>query len=318
MPASTLDFQLMAIALQVAYDVILPIFVVAAIGFWFGRRFKPDPGSLSRTAIYLFSPALVFQSTANSTLEAGEIGQVVIFVTILFVLITGMAYGLARSQRNLQAATQSAFVLSVLLSNSGNYGLSFVEFAFGQAGLQIAVLVVVVNSIMSNTLGIYIASSGTASLRQGIRNILQVPILYATLLGLVVKFGDVTLPLPLARSADLLSQAAVPIMIVLLGIQLSRISIRGEFRAFSVAVGLVSAARLVAVPAMILALTAFMGIEGLTRNVLLVQLSTPTAVYATLLATEFGSDAQFVTLNILITTIASIFTLSAIMALFVG
>ena len=308
----------MAIALQVAYDVILPIFIVAALGFWFGRRFHPDPHSLSRTAIYLFSPALVFQSTANSTLQAGEIGQILVFVTILFTLIAIMAYLLARTQHRLQAATQSAFVLSVLLSNSGNFGLSFVEFAFGQAGMQIAVLVVVMNSIMSNTLGIYIASAGTASMREGIINILKVPIIYATILGLIVKFGGIELPVPLTRSVGLLSQTAVPIMIVLLGIQLSRISFKGEFRAISQALALASMARLLIVPVIILGITAFMSIQGLTRNVLLLQLSTPTAVYATLLATEFGSDAQFVTINVLVSTVASLLTPSLLMALFVG
>ena len=144
----------MQIALQVAYDVILPILLVAGLGFWFGRRFHPDPRTLSRAAIYLFAPALVFRSSANSTLEPGEIGQIVIFSVLLFGSMSLIGYWLARSQKSLSPATRSAFTLSVLMSNTGNYGLPFVEFAFGQPGLQIAALMLVMNSIMSNTLGI--------------------------------------------------------------------------------------------------------------------------------------------------------------------
>ncbi len=305
-------------ALEVAYDVIVPILLVAGLGFWFGRQFQPDPRTLSRIAIYLFSPALVFKSSANSTLEPGEIGQILIFVTLLFVVIALLGRFMASTQHALNPATQSAFILSVLLANSGNFGLSFVEFSFGQDGLQIAVLVVVMTSIMSNTLGIYLASSGTASVKQGLINILKVPMIYATALGFAVNFGGIELPLPLIRSTDLLSQAAVPIMTVLLGVQLARISIRGEFRTFSSSLALASATRLLVTPAIILLLAALMGVTGLTRNVLLVQLSTPTAVYATLLATEFGSNAEFVTASVLITTLASLISLSLITMLFVG
>jgi malate permease and related proteins len=308
----------MQIALQVAYDVIVPILLAAGLGFWFARRFDPDPRTLSRIAIYLFSPALVFQASANSTLQPGEIGQILVFVALLFVVIALLGHVLASTQRALNPATQSAFILSVLMANSGNYGLSFVEFTFGQEGLQIAVLVVVMTSIMSNTLGIYLASAGTASVRQGIINVLKVPMPYATALGFLVKFAGIELPLPVMRSVDLLSQAAVPIMIVLLGVQLAQISLRGEFRALSGSLALASATRLLVAPLVIILLTALMGISGLTRSVLIVQLSTPTAVYATLLATEFGSNAQFVTASVLVTTLASLLSLSIITALFVG
>lgn len=305
-------------ALEVAYDVIVPILLVAGLGFWFGRQFQPDPRTLSRVAIYLFSPALVFKSSANSTLQPGEIGQILIFVVLLFTIITLLGRALASVQRALSPATQSAFILSILMANSGNFGLSFVEFSFGQAGLQIAVLVVVMTSIMSNTLGIYLASSGTASIKQGILNILKVPMIYATVLGFVVNFAGIEVPLPLTRSIELLSQAAVPIMILLLGVQLARISFRSEFRSFSSALAVASATRLLVTPAIILLLAALLGVSGMTRNVLLVQLSTPTAVYATLLATEFGSNAEFVTASVLITTLASVISLSLITVLFVG
>lgn len=305
-------------ALQVAYDVILPILLVAGLGFWVGRRFNPEPRTLSRVAIFLLQPALAFQSSANSTLQPGEIGLIAFFVVTLFVVTWLVAYGLARTQPDLPPATRSAFLLGAMMPNAGNYGLSFVEFAFGAGMLPIAVLVFVTHQILGNTLGIYLASSGTASVRQGILNILKVPIAYATLLGFVVNFTGFQLPVPVARSVGLLSQAAIPIMIILLGIQLARISIRVDLRAQYRALALASSTRLLVTPLLVLLLTALMSISGPTRDVLLVQLSGPTAVYATLLATEFGSDAQFVTATIFITTLASVLTLSIIMALFVG
>lgn len=308
----------MSAALQVAYEVIAPILLIAGLGYWFGRKHRPDARTLSRIAIYLFSPALVFQSSANSTLNPAEIGQILIFVILLFLVLAVAAVLLAHTQPGLKPATRSAFILSIMIANSGNYGLSFVEFAFGQPGLQIAVLVVVMTSIMTNTMGIYIASSGTASIRQGLLNILKVPMPYATALGFLVKFGGIDLPLPLVRAVDVLSAAAVPVMLTMLGIQLARISLRDGLRSMFGPLLLASAGRLLLAPVIIVLLAALLGISGLTRSVLIVQLSGPTAVFATLLATEFGSDAPFVTATIFITTVFSLLSLSVIMALLVG
>ena len=304
-------------ALRVAYEVIAPILITAGLGFWVGRVFAPDPRTLSRIAIYLFIPAIVFRSSANSSLQPEEIGQIVLFVVVLYVILALIVTLIAKTQRHLGPALQSAFVLSALMGNSGNYGLSFVEFAFGADGLSIAVMVLIMTSTMANTLGIYVASAGAASVRQGLLNIVRVPLPYAILLGFVVKFGNIALPLPVERSVDLLSQAAVPMMITLLGLQMARIANLSELQSLYRSLAVVSAVRLLIPPVIILLLTALMGITGLTRDVLLVQLSTPTAVYGTLLATEFGSDARFVTAAIFVTTLASLVTLSIIMTLFV-
>lgn len=307
----------MSSALHVAYEVILPILVSAALGFIIGRRFQPDPATLSRVAIYLFLPALAFTGSANSNLQPGEIGQILLLITLYFALMALIVSLIARTQRHAGPLVQSAFMLSALLANTGNYGLPFVEFAFGSEALAIAVIVFTLYSIANNTLGIYVASSGKASIVEGIRNVLRVPAPYAILLGFVVNFANIEVPLPLARSITLLSQASVPIMVTLLGIQLSRIVDLRQFRSLYTTLALASAARLLLSPLLVLLLVSLLGITGLTRNVLLVQLSAPTAVIATLLATEFGSDARFVTAVIFITTLASLLTLSIIMAVFV-
>lgn len=307
----------MSSALHVAWEVVTPILITAGLGFWVGRMFNPDPRALSRIAIYLFLPAIVFRSSANSSLQPGEIGQIIVFVILLFAIMMVIVSLLARTQRHLEPTVQSAFMLSALLANGGNFGLSFVEFAFGPEALSIAIMVLIMSSVMSNTVGIYVASAGTASIRQGLLNIFKVPMPYAIVLGFIVKFGHITLPLPIERPIALLSQAAVPMMITLLGIQMARIISLTEIRSLYSALALASITRLLVPPAIILLLTGLMGITGLTRNVLLVQLSTPTAVYATLLATEFGSDARFVTATIFVTTLASLITLSIIMALFI-
>lgn len=303
--------------LQVAFTVIAPIFISASLGFWFGRRFSPDPQTLSRLAVYIFLPALVFQGMANSQMQPGEIGRIMLLVFSILTLVSVIASLLARVIPALSGETRSAFVVSAMMANAGNYGLPFISFAFIEPGPQVAIIVFITSSIFNYTLGIYVASSGKASVAQGISNVLRVPLPYAALLGLAVNLSGVTLPPVAERAVGLMAQAAVPLMLLLLGIQLSRFDVRSYLRRIIGPISMSAALRLFLPSLLCLLLAPVLGVSGLPRDVVLVQLSMPTAVSAALLATEFGSDVQFVSATILISTVASILSLSLLMTLLV-
>jgi predicted permease len=167
--------------------------------------------------------------------------------------------------------------------------------------------------VVTNTLGIYLASRGTASIRQSLLNILKVPMPYATALGFLLNISGVSLPLPLERATGLLGQAAVPVMLIILGLQLSRLS-RMSFVIDRLGPVLLAAGlRLVVAPLVALPLVSLLGLSVLTGQVSVIQASMPTAVMAGVLATEFGNDAQFATAVILVSTLASVVTLSVLL-----
>ncbi len=304
--------------LNVIYEVITPIFVISMLGVLFGRRANADPRTLSRAAVYLFLPCLILSSISGLEMDVAELGKLVLLVACLVVIVTTLGWGLARLQSGLGQFTQSAFILCVVLINSGNYGLPLIEFAYGKAGLQRAIVVMIMMSIITNTLGVFLASRGAASIRESALNVFKVPLPYAVALGFLLKLGNIPLPVALERSISLLGQAAIPVLLVLLGMQLSHFSLRSEAPARLRAVLLVSAVRLLISPLLVLLLTQLLGITGLTRQVVVVQLSMPTAVNASLLATEFHSDARFATAAVLVSTLASIATLSILLALMGG
>jgi predicted permease len=100
-------------------------------------------------------------------------------------------------------------------------------------------------------------------------------------------------------------------MLVVLGIQLSRAKMSRERLKPML---LASSMRLVVSPLLILVPIAVFGMTGLTRQVALVEAAMPTAVLGGVLATEFGSDYEFVTGTILISTLFSILTLSLLLS----
>lgn len=300
----------MPLILQVAFNIIVPVLLITAIGYAFKRRFAPDGRTLSRAAYYVFSPALILRGIADSTLQAGEIGRILALVFVLVLLLILISKGLARLLR-FDRTMETAFVLSALFINAGNYGLPVSEFAFGDAGLQRAIIFFVGTQLLQSSLGVFIASRGTATLSRSITNVFSAPLPYAALLGFAINRGLFALPIPLHRVVDILADAAVPVMLLNLGLQLSRTLLQGRTSALV----LVSAVRLVASPLIAFALMPLFGLSGVTQQVVLVQAAMPTAVITTIVAAEYGSDTGFISGAVLVTTLASVLTLTILLAL---
>ena len=296
--------------LQVAYNIILPILLIVCLGVIMERHFAISPRPVSSVAFYIFIPALIISGFAQSDLQGEEIGLILIFEVILSFVMALLGWGVTWLFQ-FDRKVSSALMLTVVFINGGNYGLAVADFAFGAGGLQRGVIFFIATAITGNTLGIFLASRGTASIWQSLRNILLVPLPYAIMVGLIINFGHIALPLPLDRAVTLLGQAAVPTMLVILGMQLSRTSFKGQLKPILLATGL----RLVLSPLCALPLLAMMGFTGLSWQVMLLMSGLPTAVSTTILATEFGSDAEFISAVVLISTLGSILTLTILLTL---
>lgn len=295
---------------EVIYNNVLPLFLVVGITMLVDHYFEIDPRPLSRLVVYLFTPFLIFQQLATTELTAGEAGSLLAVAIGMSVLVAGVAALAARGMA-LDARTGSAFVLSATMINAGNYGIPLNRFAFGAAGEERAVVFFVATALVTYTLGVFLASRGTASTRDAMLNVLRVPLLYAAVAGLSLNLGDVTMPTPVARTTDLFAQAAVPAMLVVLGLQLGRVQINGKIAPILTA----SAIRLIVAPLIGFALAVILGMSGITRQVAIVQSAMPTAVISSVLAMEFGADTEFVTGVIFVSTVASMLTLSVALTL---
>ncbi|MAU12676.1 MAG: hypothetical protein CL607_22835 [Anaerolineaceae bacterium] len=296
--------------LETAVNTISPILLCVMIGAWFGRKFKPDPRVFSRLSLYIFLPMLVFRSLSTSNIEFSEIVPIAISLFAVSGMMAALGWGMASLQPALAKRTRSAFVLTILLFNAGNYGLPFIEFALGNEGLQYATIILVFSSMMTHSLGIFIASSGSSSPVQGLLNIVKNPLPYATLLGFLVNVADISLPLPMTRTVDVLANGSIPIMLMLLGVQLSRLQVRELSGAYIRAIGIAAGMRLFLAPIGVFLVTRVTGVEGTAFIVLMLVMSMPTAVNSAVLSYEFGSDADFATPVILTSTIGSVLSLS--------
>lgn len=291
-------------------NVILPVFLVIGLAFIIGRSWSPDPRGLSTFIVYAFIPALAFRGIAQSDLSGGEIAGIaaVALGVSLAMAIVGL---LIARQLQLERRLAGAFVVSLILMNAANYGIPVNQFAFGDSGAERALIFYVMSVLFGSPLGVLFASRGSLSWRRAVGNVLRVPITWSALVGLLVNVGDISLPLPLERAIAILADAAVPSMLALLGLQLAQARISGRWGL----IGLASALRLLAGPAIALPLAAIFQLSGVTWQVAIVQSAMPTAVLANALATEFGSDAKFTAAVTLVSTLVSILTLSILLSI---
>jgi predicted permease len=299
---------------EITYNIILPIFIVVGLAAIVDYKLEVNPYAISRLLVYLFTPALVFDSLASMEIQANEAAQLITATMTISLLLTAVSLIIARAL-GFERRIESAFILSVALINAGNYGIPFNRLAFGEAGEARAILCFVASVLFINSFGVFIASRGSASTREALLNTLRVPLPYAAALGLLVNAANASLPGPLVDSLELAGQAAIPGMLAVLGIQLSRTLQNGGVQQRPHSVALASGLRLLAAPIIAVGIAVVFGLAGLTRQVFIIEMGMPTAVLGGVLAIEFGSDAEYVTATILVSTFASILTLSVLLSL---
>jgi predicted permease len=291
------------------FNNLFPILLAACIGFALAKWLKINPRPLSQVIFYVFTPILVFNLIINSKLSNQDILRTLVFAIVLMVCVGGLTWligGLLRLDRRMLAAV----MITAMFMNAGNYGLPLTNFAFGETALAFASVFFVINAMFTNTVGIVIASSGSMSVLNAIKGLIKFPAIYALTLGILfLQFGW-KLPSGLDRSVTLLSDAAIPCMLVLLGMQLVNIRLDGHVLPLI----LTSSMRLLIAPALAFGLTKLFGMTGPSYQAVVLEAAMPVAVLTTILATEFDAEPTFVTTAVLVTTLLSPLTLTPLLA----
>ncbi|MEK7777531.1 MAG: AEC family transporter [Chloroflexota bacterium] len=293
--------------LEILINAVLPVFIMAGVGVLASKTLHLDPKTPSRLALYVFSPILIFSSLYSSDIPFQDVRNLFAFLVLWFPLLFAACWAVAWQIR-LKGPARAAFLLSTLFQNAVNYGLPVTLYAFGQEGMQRALLFLAPQALLSGTLAIYVASSGTASGLKNIITVLRMPMFYATLGALAINPFHIVLPNLIATSLKTLADAAIPTMIMVLGIQLANVSIKDNLLPSVVA----TVVRLALSPALAFGVTLLLGVHGVTQKVVIVVAGMPTAVFTTILATEFDTQPRQVTNTVALSTAASLATITGL------
>jgi predicted permease len=287
---------------------LLPILLVAGTGFALGKLLTVDSRSLGRVVFYVFSPLLVFDLMLKSELNFRQAMTTVGYTASVIFILGTIAFLLGKAFQ-LERTTLLAVILTVSFGNTGNYGLPLVKFAFGMEALAVASLFYVTTTILFNTVGVVIASLGHTDLKSALLGLFKIPVVYGVVLALVIKGIGIQLPLPLARTIEIAANGAIPLMLVLLGLELTRIEWSESFRALGLSVFV----KLAIAPIVGILLAGAFGLQGAERQANIVESAVPAAVATTVVATEYNLRPSLVTAIVFIGTILSPLTITPLL-----
>ena len=299
----------MHLLLSIFADDIVPIFAIAGIGFLLARHFDASVKTVSKVSFNALSPCLVFDQLVTSHITGSEFGRMALFCVLLTAAM-GLAAWLAAIPLRLDRQTFSSFLLVVMFSNSGNYALPVVLFAFGRDALGYASVYFVTSATLVYTVGVLVAASGRRSVRRALTGVARVPAIYAVVAAGAVMLTRAAVPLAVMRPIGMLSDAALPIMLLVMGMQLERAVRPTHATAVAVAVAL----SLAVGPIVGLGLSSLLGLSGPARQAAILLASMPAAVITTVLALEFDLDPSFATSAVFVSTMLSPFSLVLIIA----
>lgn len=289
---------------------IAPVLIVAGIGFAAGRRYQLETRTLGILIFNVLTPMLVFHSLYVSEIAGSDFASMVGLVVLLQLIMTGISYGVM-AVRGVNKIERASIMLNSVCPNVGNFGLSISAFAFGGDVLAWAVVILVSNTFLHYSLGVFIASSGRQSPRQALLMILRVPAVYATAAALILRGLNVELPPMVFQSVTMLKDASIPAMLLLLGLQLSQSMAVHRWRLVSAGVVL----KMLIAPAVALGIVLVFQLENAAAIAFILQASMPAAVTILILAQAYELD-ETLTLNLIVaTTLISPFTLSVIILL---
>ncbi len=288
-------------------DVVVPVFLVIAAGAAIGLRFGLEVAPINRIALYAAVPALAYRTLAELELAGATVTRLLVGYGGYLLVAAALAAWVGRRWTPVR---RRALVGTSVLPNAANLNLPVALFAFGAAGLERALVLYVATSLLMFTLGPSLVGRPT-TLGRALRTVLGFPVLWAAVLGLIVNGTGATAPTALERAVGLLADAAIPLVLLTLGVQLVRARRWRPSAAAWTAVGL----KLGAGPLLAAAVGLLVGLQGLDLMVLVLIGAMPTAVNAAMLAVEFDGDAALVGDAVVAGTALALATLPVVLTL---
>ncbi len=291
---------------------VIPLILVIAAGAFLYRAFKIDGKTLSKMIFYLLGPVIIFDLIYESELSWGALFKIVLFF-VIYLLVLLAVVQVACWMKGYRGGIKHAMRNSVLLYNSGNYGLplNHLVFSGNPAAVSIQALMMVLQNLLGNTFGVYAVNADKNNLRQTMGKIFSLPSIYVIPLAFMMREWHVPIVDPIAIPMRSISDAYIPIALLTLGVQLGAMSWKIRFSDVAISVFL----RLCIGPLAGFLLVLLMGFEGIIAQALVLSCAVPTSVLSLLLAVEFDSEAEFSSQVVLASTVFSIFTVTVVIYL---
>lgn len=298
---------------MVFFQVVAPILIMLGIGASLQLKFQFNLKALSNLITYCLMPAAVFINIYETKVNAGVLGQIIVYLLIFSVclmVLGSIVSKLLKLNRNQAAIYKN----SVVLINSGNYGIpvSQMLFAANPLGTSIQIIIVIFQNVITYTYGLYNLISSTKSGLDILRSLLRLPLVHALILGALMNIFDIGIPVFLRIPVDYLANAFISIALITLGAQLAQLDIKTILNKVILTSTI---GRLVLGPMLAFGLILLMGFDGVVAQSLFIASAFPTSRNSSTLALEYDVEANLAAQIVLFSTVVSCITVTIVIYL---
>jgi len=192
--------------------VVIPVFLIAFCGYAYGRWITSNITEVNRINLDLFVPALLIYVLSEKLSGVAGV-QDMVLAGIMVVLGSGLVAIPASRLFHIDIKTLAP---PMMFNNSANLGFPLAVFAFGDSILPYAVVLFLVQSISMFTFGFAIFEQ-----RFSMKMLMNNPVILAMAIGLLMYVFDGHAPAILLPGLKLLSEVAIPLTLVILGVKLA-------------------------------------------------------------------------------------------------
>ena len=275
-------------------DVIVPVFFVIGIGYYLGKK-NPEINTdfITTFAGNVGTPAMIFYTITTTGVTLSVFSEYFIYALVIIggFSLVGILFLLLLKKDFISELPP------LILPNTGNMGIPICLFAYGTAGLGVASAIASVIILLHFTLGVLLAKK-SFSLEILIKNM---PI-YAIIVSVIFLYFEWDVPGYLENTTFLLTYATIFLVLMSLGIALSRLKVVSWTHA-----SILGAVRVIIGPLIGFSLIKFLNLNGFAAGVLLIQSCMPSAVLTYLVGSMYSEKK-------VVDSVASVIVTSTIMS----
>jgi len=299
----------LGIFIRIVVDVILPLFLLIGAGAYLHRLFHFDMNTLSKMTTYFLLPAVGFVNVYKSDMKSEVLFHVLFFLVLqngtLIALSAVMAKWL-KLDRSLGATFQN----TIVLNNSGNFGIPVSQLVFRHEplGMSIQIVVTIFQNFLTNTYGVFQFISASENRQKITRDMLKNPIIYALVLAVIWKFFDISVPAFIWRPLEHVADAFLTIALVTLGAQLAYMDVKRIPRLMFITI----CSRLILSPFIAFLIILLLHMEGITAQALLIASAYPCSRNTALYALEYNHHPAYAAQAVFLSTLLSPLTVASV------
>ncbi len=297
-----------------SYETIIAIVVLILIGYICRRLefLRPeDAKTLNKIVVYIAIPSLIFLAMSRADLSGIATLGTITLICLMVGLVCGVIAYIFAHLMNYSKKTKWTLVTTSAMLNSGFMGYPVVLGVFGGAGMVSAVFYDIGSVIIFISFGLLLILAYGGKFQDILRESVFFPSIIAITLGILANLLNMPLGNIVPNILDYLSGAAIPLIMLSLGLSLEFKEVKERFNLAS----FVTVIRLVISPLIAIALATILGLSGLNYSVAVVQAGMPSGMLTMVLAIAYNLDVKVTAACVFLSTALSMVSLTVLILL---